>query len=163
LVAQRFVFPASYRRLCAIARIGMAALVCFVLVWLICTWGGALPLAAWAVVCGLAIAACIPLLMNRSPRAMELMWRARLKEDGEPGQPIWQVRLETPQAVRNAPLLWSWPLGTRVLVVGVAQRGWCPQMFVLMPPWFAAGSLRRMRSLLRLGPPPATSRAPGVS
>ncbi|MCK8650119.1 hypothetical protein PQH03_10140 [Ralstonia insidiosa] len=117
----------------------------------------------WVVIGALAVAACIPLVVNRSPLAMELMWRARLKADGEPGQPVWQVRLETPQAVRNALLLWSWSLGERVLILGVAQRGRCPQIFVLMPPWFAVGLLRRIRSLLRLGPPPMASQATGVS
>ncbi|WP_296229434.1 hypothetical protein [Ralstonia sp. UBA689] len=163
MIVQRIVFPAPYRRLCMIARLGMAGLVGIVLCWLIGAWGATLPKAAWIAICVLAITACIPLAMNRSPLAMELMWRARLKEDGEPGQAVWQVRLEMSQAVRNAPLLWSWPFGERILVLGVAQRGWCPQIFVLMPPWFAAGPLRRTRSLLRLGPPPVGSRAAGVS
>lgn len=145
-----------------IARLGIASLVCVVLCWLICAWGAALPMAARGLVGALTITACIPLVVNRSPLAMELMWRARLKEDGEPGRAVWQVRLEMPHAVRNAPLLWSWPLGTRVLVLGVAQRGWCPQILVLMPPWFAAGPLRRTRSLLRLGPPPIVSGAAGA-
>lgn len=163
LVVQRIVFPAPYRRLCAVGRLCMAGLVCFVLLWLVGAWGAALPMPAWVVIGALAAAACIPLAVNRSPLTMELMWRARLKADGEPGQPVWQVRLETPQAVRNALLLWSWSLGERVLILGVAQRGWCPQIFVLMSPWFAAGLLRRMRSLLRLGPPPMASQATGVS
>lgn len=141
----------------------MIGVVCVVLFGLIGMWGTALPLIVWAVIGGLAVLACIPLAVNRSPLTMELMWRARLKEDGEPGQPIWQLRLNTPQAVRNAPLLWSWALGERVLVLGVARHGWCPQIFVLMPPWFAAGTLRRMRMLLNLGPPPAASRVSGVS
>ncbi|MBB0025100.1 hypothetical protein D7S70_15510 [Ralstonia pickettii] len=141
----------------------MVALVCTVVFWAIKTWGAALPLATWAVISGLAMAASLPLIVNRSPLAMELMWRARLKEDGEPGQASWQVRLKAPQAVRNAPLLWSWPLGERVLILGVARHGWCPQIFVLMPPWFSAGTLRRMRSLLRLGPPRVVSQASGVS
>jgi len=141
----------------------MAGVICFVLCWLLGTWGTALPWGTWAVIGGAAIAACFPLVMNRSPLAMELMWRARLKQNGEPGRPMWQVSLKTPEAVRNAPLLWSWPLSERVLILGVARHGWCPQIFVLMPPWFAAGTLRRMRSLLRLGPPPVVSRVSGVS
>ena len=141
----------------------MGGAVCFVLFWLIGTWGAALSLITWVVIGGLAILACVPLAVNRSPLAMELMWRARLKENGEPGQPIWQVRLKGPEAVQNALLLWSWPLGERVLVLVVARHGWCPQIFVLMSPWFAAATLRRMRSLLRLGPPPAVSRVSGVS
>ena len=141
----------------------MAGVVCFVLFWLINTWGSALSLTTWAVIGGLAILACVPLVVNRSPHAMELMWRARLKENGEPGRPIWQVRMKAPEAVRNALLLWSWPLGERVLVLGVVRDGWCPQIFVLMSPWFAVATLRRMRSLLRLGPPPAVSRVSGVS
>ncbi|WP_124380735.1 hypothetical protein [Ralstonia sp. SET104] len=141
----------------------MAGLICLVLCWAIKTWGTVLPLITWAFIGGLAIAACLPLMVNPSPLTMELMWRARLKESGEPGQPGWQVRLKTPEAVRNARLLWSWPLGERVLVLGVARHGWCPQIFVLMPPWFAAGTLRRMRSVLRLGPPPVVSRVSGVS
>ncbi|WP_232313930.1 hypothetical protein [Ralstonia sp. A12] len=163
LVVQRIVFPAPYRRLCMIGRLSMTGLVCFVLLWLVGAWGGALPVLTWIVIGALAVAACIPLAVNRSPLAMELMWRARLKADDEPGQPVWQVRLEVPQAVRNAPLLWSWSLGQRVLVLGVAHRGWCPQIFVLMPPWFAVGPLRRMRSLLRLGPPPMATQVTGVS
>jgi len=123
----------------------------------------ALPLSAWIAICLLAVGAAFPLVLARSPRAMELMWRARLKEDGEPGQASWQVRLKAPQAVRNAPLLWSWPLGERVLILGVVRHGWCPQIFVLMPPWYSAGTLRRMRSLLRLGPPRVVSQASGVS
>jgi len=163
LIVQHIVFPAPYRRLCAISRFGVVGVVCFVLFWLIDTWGAELSLITWLVIGALAILACVPLAVNRSPLTMELMWRARLKEDGEPGQPIWQVRLKTPEAVRNAPLLWSWPLGKRVLILGVARHGWCPQIFVLIPPWFAAGTLRRIRSLLRLGPPPAVSQASGVS
>lgn len=141
----------------------MASLVCAVVLWVISAWGIALPLITWAVISGLAVAACIPLLVNRSPHAMELMWRARLKGDGEPGQAVWQVRLIAQEALQNVPLLWSWPLGERVLVLGVARHGWCPQIFVLMPPWFSAGMLRRMRSLLRLGPPQMASRVSGVS
>jgi len=141
----------------------MAALVCSVVFWAIETWGAALPPISWAVISALTFAATVPLMVNRSPLAMELMWRARLKEDGEPARAVWQIRLNAPQAVHNAPLLWSWPLGERVLVLGVAGHGWCPQIFVLMPPWFSAGTLRRMRSLLRLGPPRVVSQAPGVS
>lgn len=141
----------------------MASLVCAVALWVISAWGIALPLITWAVIGGLAVAACIPLLVNRSPHAMELMWRARLKGDGGPGQAVWQVRLIAPEALQNVPLLWSWPLGERVLVLGVARHGWCPQIFVLMPPWFSAETLRRMRSLLRLGPPQMASRVSGVS
>jgi len=163
LVIQHIVFPASYRRLCAIGRFGIAALVCSVVLWVINTWGAALPWITWGAIGGLAAAACLPLMVNRSPLTMELMWRARLKEDGEPGRAVWQVRLEAPEAVQNAPLLWSWPLGERILVLGVARRGWCPQIFVLMPPWFSAGTLRRIRSLLRLGPPRVVSQVSGVS
>ena len=141
----------------------MAGLVGAVAFWMIQTWGAALPLSTWAVVSGLVIAGCLPLMVNRSPLAMELMWRVRLKEDGEPGQAVWQVRLKAPEAVQNAALLWSWSLGERVLVLGIARHGWCPQILVLMPPWFSAGTLRRMRSLLRLGPPHVGSRVSGVS
>jgi len=163
LVVQHIVFPALYRRLCAISRFGIVALVCAVVFWAIKTWGAMLPSVTWGIISGLTMVACLPLMVNRSPLAMELMWRARLKEDGEPGQAAWQVRLKAPEAVQNAALLWSWALGERVLVLGVARRGWCPQIFVLMPPWFSAGTLRRMRSLLRLGPPRVVSQVSGVS
>jgi multisubunit Na+/H+ antiporter MnhG subunit len=163
LVVQHFVFPAWYRRLSAASRFGLASAVLCVVAWLACTWGDALPLPVWLCIGGLAVAACVPLIVNRTPHEMELMWRARLKEGGEPGPPVWQVRLKTGKALRNALLLWSWPLGERVLVIGVARGGWCPQLLVLLPPWFAARQLRRTRSLLRLGPPPAASGASGVS
>ncbi|MCO5398165.1 hypothetical protein [Ralstonia soli] len=163
LIVQHVVFPTPYRRLCAVGRISMAGVICVVLCWLFAAWGTVLPPIAWAVVGGLAAFACVPLAVNRSPLEMELMWRARLKEDGEPGEPIWQLRLKMAQSSRNAPLLWSWPLGERVLVLGVAGQGWCPQIFVLMPPWFGAATLRWMRTVLRLGPPPAVCQAGGVS
>jgi hypothetical protein len=146
-----------------IGRLGITSLLCVALSWSIAAWGAAWSIAAWCVVGTLVLAASVPLVTNRSPLEMELMWRTRLKTDDESGQPIWQVRLAMPQAIRNAPLLWSWAVGERVLILGVAHRGWCPQIFVLIPPWFAPKQLRRMRSLLRLGPPPATTRVPGVS
>ena len=85
----------------------MAVLVCAVVLWAIKAWGAALPWFTWGAITGLTMAACVPLMVNRSPLAMELMWRARLKEDGEPGQAVWQVRLKASKAVQNAPLLLS--------------------------------------------------------
>lgn len=163
LVVQRVTFPEQYRRLCMMSRLGVASLLCVALLWLITAWGGALSIAAWWVVGTLVLAAGVPLMWNRSPLGMELMWRSRLKADGEPGQPIWLVRLVMPQAIRNAQLLWCLAIGDRVLILGVAESGWCPQIFVLIPPWFAVKLLRRMRISLRLGPPPAACRALGVS
>ena len=130
------------------------------LFWLVVVWGIALPAVTWWVLGVLALAAAVPLLVNHSPLAMELMWRARLKGNGEPGQPRWQVKLQTPEAFRTAPLLWVCPVGERMLILGVAHGGWCPQILVLMSPWCATGQLRRLRSLFRLGPPPMAS---GVS
>ncbi|WP_426394001.1 hypothetical protein ACN9M1_09995 [Ralstonia sp. R-29] len=160
MVVEHITFPTSYRRLCLIGRLGTAGLLGIALFWLIVAWGFALPTVMWFVLGVLTIAAAMPLLVNRSPLAMELMWRARLKGDGEPGQPRWQVKLQLPQAFRTAPLLWVCPLGERILILGLAHGGWCPQIVVLMSPWFAAGQLRRLRSLFRLGPPPLVS---GVS
>lgn len=163
MVVQHFVFSARYRHLTAASRFALASAILSVVAWLACAWGEALPFPVWLCIGGLAVAACVPLIVNRTPLEIELMWRARLKEGGEPGTPVWQVRLKTGKALRNALLLWCWPLGERVLVMGVAHGGWCPQILVLSPPWCAARQLRRTRSLLRLGPPSAASGAGSVS
>ncbi|MFP3891231.1 hypothetical protein [uncultured Ralstonia sp.] len=160
---ERIEFPQGYRRACLAARGFVLAALMFALSWVSWAWGVALPLSAWIAICLLAVGAAFPLVLARSPRAMELMWRARLKRDGEPGPGAWHVNLAMRQAVRNVPLLWWWPIGERVLVLGVAQRWWCPRVFVLAPPWFAAEPLRRMRRVLRLGPPPLRARVNGVS
>nr|CCA85994.1 conserved exported hypothetical protein [Ralstonia syzygii R24] len=141
----------------------MGAAIVSAVFWAVAAWGGLLPLWACGAIGMLAMTALLPLVFARSPRLLELMWRARLKHHGEPVSGSWCMGLVAGGAVRNVPLLWWWAPGERVLVLGVAQRWWCPRIFVLASPWFATESLRRVRRLLRLGPPASGGQASGVS
>ncbi|MGD7311344.1 hypothetical protein ACQCSJ_08650 [Ralstonia pseudosolanacearum] len=160
---QCFVFSRQYRRICLVARVLTGAAVLSAVFWVAVAWGGMLPSWAWYAIGMLAVTGLLPLIFARSPRSVELMWRTHLKDNGEPVSGAWCTELVTGGAVQNVPLLWWWAPGERVLVLGVAQRWWCPRIFVLASPWFAAESLRRVRRLLRLGPPVSGGLASGVS
>ncbi|QHB56279.1 hypothetical protein GRB31_08540 [Ralstonia solanacearum] len=163
LSVQRFVFSQQYRRMCLVARVLMGAAVLSAVFWAAAAWGGLLPSWAWVAISALAVTALFPLVFARSPRSVELMWRTHLKDNGEPVSGSWRTGLAMVGAVRNVPLLWWWAPSERVLVLGVAQWWWCPRILVLAPPWFATESLRRVRRLLRFGPPVSGGRASDVS